>query len=1206
MPDEKDLNSNTDNGNASDAHPQPPCEFGQSGSLSKSGYYARGGGKLYSSADSPRHRLTDWTSSSLDIKHTDLENHRDETPKYRLEEKLHEGGMGAVYRAFDRDIRRNVALKMSSGDNPRTHLRLIEEAQVTGQLEHPNIVPIHELGVNADGRLYFTMKLVEGRSLKEVIQQLRDNPDEPPPPEYSRNSLLLAFMNVCHAMAFAHSRGVVHRDLKPANIMLGKYGEVLIVDWGLAKPCKNSSHLPEKPLGLSLTADSPTDDTVSSLREDTGVDITMDGMIVGTPAYMAPEQADGRVNDVDEITDIYALGAILYEIITLQRPVDGKNFNELLANIICGFITPPEKVVQDIPRELSAITLKAMANKKEDRYQSAEEFRRDIQLFLEGRTVSAKEDSAWDTIVKLVKRNKIASISAAVIFALILISLVINVRERRFAEESFAKYKSEQKAREALIAKDYYERQRTWVKVFEDDFSDPNVEDRWNVVYVGYHLKDGNKKWTLLPPDMKVRDGELFIQGGSPRALFLKQPISGDCAIEFECRQDSAHMNDISCFIGARRGADPIILPYSGYLFQFGGYDNTRVILQSDGENLHQEFGSFIQRGKTHHVRAERIGERLLFIVNGDTIYDIREEIPLFGIDRDAVGLYGWAAPAVYDNVKVYEMGVPVKDDLVEIARRQLLEGNYTTAENLYAEIARSSVDSAHRQMGAQGVDRAKNLARLRARLPEYRRKLDRAYGPKVTDLEIVEDGLGLDFNESEQITTLTPISDLPIVQLRARWQRQLTSLEPISNLSLRSLDIFGCMSVSDLWPVASMPLERLHMSVTAINDLTPVTGLPLTIFLATNCGIRSIEPLRGKKLDFVVIRSNEITDLSPLKGAPLSRLRADANDIADIACLAGAPLKVLGLNHNRKLTDLSPLANAPLKDLRIRNTGVSDLGFLQGASLVNLLADGCPIEDVSVLSGIGLKYLSLKDTRAASIENIRVQSLERIFLDHTRVTSLAPLRGSPVSVLGAYGIPLTDENTEIIRSLPLRRLTIDLREPGAEALVRELKDLQYVNGHRYEYVLKVLDILNNSDPRETGTRLREIAFAKGDKQWLPMPLRVTAQEANEMCSAFGGHLFVLQDSEMREMMTQIEKVVAAGISGQRYRFHIGLEYNEKTGQYGWTEDSSNPNACWKSTFERLGAQKTRYAVFDCHTSPQRIAADSTDHAYFVIEWDKN
>lgn len=329
--------------------------------------------------------------------------------KYETKSKLGAGGMGEVYKVLDRDLRREVAMKMlrpaMGADVDETDLlRFIKEAQATGRLEHPNIVPVHDLGVDGEGRIYFTLKYVKGVSLKEVIRGRRDATALEDKRKFrdvfSSRQMLEILTAVCNAVAYAHSKDIIHRDLKPDNVMLGKFGEVLVMDWGLAKilRTKSAEAAPSQEAFLDL-----------NLRANLESNVTMEGAIAGTPAYMSPEQATGKISELDEHTDIYSLGAILFEIIAGDPPYKGTTALEVVRMVAEG---PPSQLssgtygFRPIPRELKAICEKAMAREPRQRYNTAEELRNDIQAYLDDQPVSCCPDSPVQKTVKWVKRNR--------------------------------------------------------------------------------------------------------------------------------------------------------------------------------------------------------------------------------------------------------------------------------------------------------------------------------------------------------------------------------------------------------------------------------------------------------------------------------------------------------------------------------------------------------------------------------------------------------------------------------------------------------------------------------------------------------------------------------------------------------------------------------------------------------------------------------
>ena len=284
----------------------------------------------------------------------------------------------------------------STRPTPGKKARFVEEAQITGQLEHPNIPPIHELGVDAQKQLFFAMKMVKGRSLAEVLDQLRRSPALEK--EWPLGRLLNVVVNICNALAYAHSRGVVHRDLKPANIMVGDFGEVYVMDWGLAKVLSAARKSQARRRATCSPHAAKSSKVV--IQREPDIDMTQEGAVLGTPAYMPPEQATGKIADIDERSDIYSLGAILYEMLTLQPPVEKEGgYLAVLMRVSEGEIKQPAARAPQrfkagkVPGELSAIAMKALAKERERRYPTVDALRHDIERFQEGRSVSAKEDT---------------------------------------------------------------------------------------------------------------------------------------------------------------------------------------------------------------------------------------------------------------------------------------------------------------------------------------------------------------------------------------------------------------------------------------------------------------------------------------------------------------------------------------------------------------------------------------------------------------------------------------------------------------------------------------------------------------------------------------------------------------------------------------------------------------------------------------------
>ncbi len=370
--------------------------------------------------------------------------------RYERGREIGRGGMGRILEAADMRLRRSVALKLlvRPGDEESQN-RFIREARITGALQHPGIVPVHEINLDERGELFYTMKLVRGVTLLEIIQALaRRDPDMLR--RYQLSALLTIFQKVCDAIAFAHSQPepVIHRDLKPENIMVGNYGEVLVMDWGAAKILRSSNGDDDSRHAVVGNDAAPIGEPARDAL------LTQAGSVIGTPGYMAPEQARGQTASADERTDIYALGGILYALLTWEAPVrltgeqaeafDEKSLNgEHVTHVFHQHVAPllsnrsaPQKLARPVPDSLVAVVLKSMSFRPEDRFQSVKELQADVAAYQTGRATSAEQAGAWKHFKLLIARNKTLFSTIASIFVILLGATGISLYERQAALKS--------------------------------------------------------------------------------------------------------------------------------------------------------------------------------------------------------------------------------------------------------------------------------------------------------------------------------------------------------------------------------------------------------------------------------------------------------------------------------------------------------------------------------------------------------------------------------------------------------------------------------------------------------------------------------------------------------------------------------------------------------------------------------------------------
>lgn len=305
-----------------------------------------------------------------------------EGTKYEFVRKLGEGGMASVYLARDRELDRLVAIKVVAlaESGPALTQRLTREAQIVARLEHPGIIPIHDFGFLTDGRAFYVMKYVEGVTLEDFVAQ-----------NHNRADLLRVFQKVCDAISFAHSRGVIHRDLKPANIMIGEFGEALVMDWGISAVIRSDA----------------TEPTSAGTSRDKTPESTAHGTILGTPAFMSPEQAHGDVSAIDYRTDIYSLGALHYFVLTGRSPFTGDSAESIRLAVVAGNLVEPRQLNHDTPKALNAICLKSMSKQPDNRYQSCSDLSQDLTNFLDHLPVSAYKENLLEQITRWITKNKV-------------------------------------------------------------------------------------------------------------------------------------------------------------------------------------------------------------------------------------------------------------------------------------------------------------------------------------------------------------------------------------------------------------------------------------------------------------------------------------------------------------------------------------------------------------------------------------------------------------------------------------------------------------------------------------------------------------------------------------------------------------------------------------------------------------------------------
>ena len=458
--------------------------------------------------------------------------------RYRILRLHARGGLGEVFAAYDEELHREVALKRvqpGRADDEESCKRFLLEAEVTGRLEHPGIVPVYSLSTDRVGKPFYTMRFVKGESLKEAIGRFHNlgsgSKDALKERSLALRDLLNRFIAVCNAVAYAHSRGVLHRDLKPSNVLLGPYGETLLVDWGLAKVVGREE--PEVASGEVTLRPSPL----------SGSSETQVGSAIGTPAYMSPEQAEGKLNRLGPSTDVYGLGATLFCLLTGHAPFEGEDVAATLEKARNGQFERPHELNRSVPPALEAVCLKAMSLKPEDRYGSAQKMAEDLERWMADESVSTYRDPAQVRLGRWARRNRSKVVAAMTLLLASVVALIAGIvlieeeRQRTSREQERTKKalaRAEDNYRFAIEAVDRYftrvsedklryaprmDRMRSDLLVLARDFYQRIAERNAGGATARAELGIANLRLAYINDLVPMKPGPIFF-GEQARAIF--------------------------------------------------------------------------------------------------------------------------------------------------------------------------------------------------------------------------------------------------------------------------------------------------------------------------------------------------------------------------------------------------------------------------------------------------------------------------------------------------------------------------------------------------------------------------------------------------------------------------------------------------------------------------------------------------------------
>ncbi|MBD3241731.1 MAG: protein kinase [Chitinivibrionales bacterium] len=1042
-------------------------------------------------------------------------------PRFTIVKRIGAGATSQVYAVRDNSLARTIAvkfLKRARGTtSEKARERFLHEARVTAQLEHPNIMPIHDIGLDNESRLFFTMKNVQGRSVGDAIRAVGKG--EAVEGFGGLADILDIFFKVCDAVGFAHGHGYIHQDIKPDNIMLGGHGEVLLLDWGCALDRHREIDTPGK-------------------------------AIYGTPAYMSPEQA--RRELADERSDIYCLGATLYHMLTLRHPTWTDDPERFWAMKCAGELSPlPESAAARAPALLLDICRIAMSPDPHERYGDIIAFRdavREYQAHAESIALTAAARRRLGLAVAQGDYALFSEVTHDLRQALEMWPDYCEAQqaalETRRAYATCALDRDDLQLAESIIGKDeafddirnrikaskaehHRRRRRTRIALASAGVLGTAVLGllvylgidffryfgTWRTVYhwnASHGAPKGLARSLTRETPLKTSSDSVTFDGADlvlpDQVMLWVDSVQVPYDVQFEIvAMWPEKVDGLELHIQARQ--DPFAwwaMCPAGYSCQFGGYSGFENWISRQEVARWPTTSSAVaadfEPGRWYRLAFEIHKNTVAISVDGRTVLEQTQLLPLPGKHYEHLAVRCWSDLRIR-SITVRRMALPRKASPLVVGDDAIVRGDFRYAVEQYLRLADDFPDDRVAEPALAKAYLAASLlehdrerlteqvrTRLAARFPKSRywatiKKAEciAAWKDDAFDkaLVLLADVFAQD-PDTRLALELLALGDgnlLPahVAEGLLGWLGRTTrvarldlnelglkSCEPLRGMQLIRLDLSGNDIVS-LEPLSGMPLRYLSVARNRVRDLTPLAGMPLEQLTVDGNLIASLEPLRGAPLTRLGFRQNKVSDLSPLRGVMLRSLVAEDNAIESLEPLQGMPLRLLNVNGNL-VRSLEPLAGMSLTELRVADCPVSDLSPLAGMALEKLGIARTLVADLAPLATCShLRYLDMGSCPVHELSPLADLDLEVFVLSGTPVVDLAPLRGMRLREF--VGDSLSVSSLEPLRGCAPTRLDLastrvaDLSPIDFSRLFQiniaetRIRDLSPISGHPIKFV---------------------------------------------------------------------------------------------------------------------------------------------------------